>query len=62
MEHQLLEFLNSPFTAIKGVGTAISKNFSRLTNSDKIFHLLLHSPVEIEKIAVLPRLFELKNN
>ena len=62
MEHQLLEFLNSPFTAIKGVGTAISKNFSRLTNSNKIFHLLLHSPVEIEKIAVLPRLFELKNN
>jgi len=62
MEHQLLEFLNSPFTTIKGVGAAISKNFSRLTNSNKIFHLLLHSPVEIEKIAILPRLFELKNN
>ncbi len=47
---------------IKGVGQNIEKNLTSLVGGNRIFDLLLHKPVRIEKINFQPRLFDVKND
>jgi ATP-dependent DNA helicase RecG len=58
----IIDILLSPITSIKSIGPIIASRINHLVNGDKIFDLLLHLPISVEKIKVFPRLFDLKNN
>lgn len=51
-----------PLSKLKRVGPALEKYLTKLVGQNKIFDLLLHKPVAMEKIAFLPRLFEVSEN
>ena len=58
----MLSPLLLPFTSIRGVGSAIAQNLSKLTGRNNIFSLLLHRPMRVEQISICPRLFEVQND
>jgi len=51
-----------PLTSLRGVGTAIAQNLTKLVGRNKIFSLLLHRPTRLEQISLCPRLFEVQND
>jgi ATP-dependent DNA helicase RecG len=50
------------FSSLRGVGPATSKLLTNLVSGNKIFDLLLHKPLRVEKISLSPRLFEVQND
>ena len=57
-----VQFLLLPISSLKRVGPALTKAFTNLVGQNKIFNLLLHRPVRVEKISICPRLFETQND
>ncbi len=51
-----------PLSSLKRVGPTLSGFLRNLVGSNKIFDLLLHQPVRVEKILFCPRLFEMQND
>lgn len=62
MEKNNFEQFFLPLSNLKGVGPAITKLLIKLTGGERIFDLLLHKPMRVEKISICPRLFEVQNN
>jgi ATP-dependent DNA helicase RecG len=56
------KLLLSPLSNLNRVGPALSKALAKLISQNKVFDLLLHKPVAMEKILFCPRLFEVKND
>lgn len=57
-----IEFLFKPLSSIKGVGLKLAQLLTKLIGKNRIFDLLLHKPVGVEKVLFCPRLFEVKND
>jgi ATP-dependent DNA helicase RecG len=57
-----IDIFSQSLATLRGVGPINLKFLSKLIEKDKIFYLLLHRPVKIEKIAFLPKLFEAIEN
>lgn len=54
--------LLKPLSSLKRVGPTMHKTLLRLINQDRVFNLMLHKPLRIEKISFCPRLFEVQND
>ncbi len=51
-----------PLSSLTRVGPTISKFLINLVSQDRIFALLLHKPIRVEKILLQPHLFEVQND
>lgn len=51
-----------PLTSLSRIGPAFAQHLSHLISGNKIFDLLLHKPIRVEKISICPRLFEVQND
>lgn len=56
-----LQFLSSPFSILKNVAEFFEKNLVNLAAKNKIFNLLLLTPIRAEKILFCPKIFEAPN-
>lgn len=54
--------LNLPLSSLKRLGPTLTTFLTRLVGQNKIFDLLLHKPLRVEKILICPRLFETAND
>ena len=50
--------LNLPLSSLKRLGPTLTTFLARLVGHNKIFDLLLHKPLRVERILICPRLFE----
>ncbi len=57
-----LQTLNLPLSSLKRLGPTLTTFLTRLVGQNKIFDLLLHKPLRVEKILICPRLFETAND
>lgn len=57
-----MNLLQLPLTSLSRVGPTLSKFLTRLVGDNKIIDLLLHKPLRIESVSILPRIFETQNN
>jgi ATP-dependent DNA helicase RecG len=58
----IFEFLNSPLTKLKQVGPKNLEILTNLIGQNKIFDLLLHFPIRIEKILFKPKIYDTKDS
>jgi ATP-dependent DNA helicase RecG len=58
----IFEFLNSPLTKLKQVGPKNLEILTNLIGQNKIFNLLLHFPIRIEKILFKPKIYDTKDS
>ena len=58
----MLKTLLSPLSSLKRVGPAIEETLVRLLGKSKVFNLLLHFPLHVEKIIFNPQLSDVANN
>lgn len=58
----MYKILLQPLSSLKRVGPAMHKCLVRLVNQDRVFNLMLHKPIRVEKISFCPRLFEVQND
>ncbi len=56
------EILLLPLSSLKRVGSTLAPFLTKLVGQNKIFDLLLHKPIRVEKILIRPRLFDLRDN
>lgn len=60
-KNDAINFLNARFSILARVGEAVEKNLTRLVLRNRIFDLLLHRPLRVEKILLNPRLSDVLN-
>ena len=58
----MYKILLQPLSSLKRVGPAMHKCLVRLVAQDRVFNLILHKPLRVEKISFCPRLFEAQND
>lgn len=58
----MLKTLLSPLSSLKRVGPAIEETLVRLLGKSRVFNLLLHFPLHVEKIIFNPQLSDVANN
>ena len=58
----MYKILLQPLSSLKRVGPAMHKCLVRLVAQDRVFNLILHKPLRVEKISFCPRLFEVQND
>ncbi len=58
----MLKTLLSPLSSLKRVGPAIEETLVRLIGKSRVFNLLLHFPLHVEKIIFNPQLSDVANN
>lgn len=58
----MLKTLLSPLSSLKRVGPAIEETLVRLIGKSRVFNLLLHLPLHVEKIIFNPQLSDVANN
>jgi len=56
------EFLLKPLTSLSRVGDTLTVYLQKLVGGNKVFDLLLHKPVRVESIAILPKIYEITHN
>ncbi|NBV05965.1 MAG: ATP-dependent DNA helicase RecG [Proteobacteria bacterium] len=56
------QILSLPLSSLKRVGPTLTTFLAKLVGQNRIFDLLLHRPVRVEPILILPRLFEVPND
>ena len=55
-------FLLQPISIIGKSNASLMKYLIKLVNGDKIFDLLIHKPVRVERVLMLPKIYEVKND
>lgn len=56
------EFLLQPLTTLSRVGDKLSEYLSKLIGGGRVIDLLLHRPVRVENIAILPNIHQIIND
>ncbi len=56
------EFLLKPLTSLSRIGDTLTIYLQKLINGNKVFDLLLHKPIRVEPIAILPKIYEIIHN
>ncbi len=56
------DFLLKPLTSLGKAGDTLTQYLQKLIGGNKVFDLLLHKPVRVEPIAILPKIYEITNN
>ena len=56
------EFLLKPLTSLSRVGDTLTTYLQKLVGGNKVFDLLLHKPIRVESIAILPKIYEITHN
>jgi len=55
-------FLLQPISVVGKSNASLMKYLIKLVNGDKIFDLLLHRPVRVERVSILPKVYNIKND
>ena len=61
LQEELSNFLNRKISDLKGVGKFFSDKVATLVNGKTFFYLLLHKPIQVAEVKILPKLSEITN-
>ena len=61
LQEELSNFLNRKISDLKGVGKFFSDKITTLVNGKTFFYLLLHKPIQVAEVKILPKLSEIAN-
>lgn len=56
------DFLLQPLISLSRVGDTLTAYLQKLIRGNKVFDLLLHKPIRVEKINILPKIHEIIND
>lgn len=56
------QFLLQPISSLSRVGNSLSNYLEKLLGAGRVFDLLLHRPIRVEQISILPRIDQIIND